>query len=79
MFGAGVVRIFEELRVSPKLKWGAGLVLFLGLLVVSWFALNKRYDADVTPESYSYVERFEKEGIARGRSCHTGDEWPNRS
>lgn len=49
--------------MSPKLKWGAGLVLFLGLLVVSWFALNKRYDADVTPESYSYVERFEKEGI----------------
>jgi len=49
--------------VSPKLKWGVGLVLFLGLLVVSWFALNERYDADVTPESYSYVERFEKEGI----------------
>jgi thiol-disulfide isomerase/thioredoxin len=58
-----IVEISEELSVSPKLKWGAGLVLFLGLLVVSWLALNKRYDADVTPESYSFVERFEKEGI----------------
>jgi thiol-disulfide isomerase/thioredoxin len=49
--------------VSPKLKWGVGLILFLGLLVISWLALNKRYDADVTPESYSFVERFEKDGI----------------
>lgn len=49
--------------MSPKMKWGAALVLFLAALVASWFALNKRYDANVTPESYSFVGRFEKEGI----------------
>lgn len=58
-----MVRVFEEIKVSLKVKWGTGLVVFLGLLIVSWVALNKRYDADVTPESYSFVERFEKEGI----------------
>ncbi len=51
--------------MSLQMKWGVALVLFLGLLVASWFALNKRYDVNVTPASYSFVEKFEKDGIPK--------------
>jgi thiol-disulfide isomerase/thioredoxin len=46
-----------------KAMWGFGFVLFAIALTGVWWLLKLKYDANTTPESYSYVAKFEKEGI----------------
>lgn len=46
-----------------RVQWGIGFGVFVVLLVGLWWALKVRFDANTTPESYSYVAKFEKDGI----------------
>lgn len=49
--------------MNRKVAWGLGFVAFLAVLAASWFALQKKYDMDIAPESYSFVDRFERDGV----------------
>lgn len=49
--------------MSRRVAWGVGFVAFLAVLAASWFALQKKYDMDIAPETYSFVDRFEREGV----------------
>lgn len=46
-----------------RLWWGVGFGVFALCLFGLWWALKTKFDANQTPESYSYLTKFEKEGI----------------
>lgn len=56
--------IFDPARVARgRAVWGIGFVLFSIALVAVWWLLKIKFEANTTPESISYVARFEKEGV----------------
>ncbi len=55
--------VVEGAGMSRKVTWGLGFVVFLVVLAAAWFALQKKYDMDIAPESYSFVDRFERDGV----------------
>lgn len=47
--------------MNRKVIWSLGFVGFIAVLVGLWFALHEKYDMDIAPKTYSFVERFERE------------------
>ncbi|CAN5440823.1 hypothetical protein BH10BDE1_BH10BDE1_06020 [soil metagenome] len=46
-----------------KARWSIGFVVFVIVLFGVWWAMKVKFDADVTPESYSQLGKFEKSGV----------------
>ena len=46
-----------------KARWSIGFVVFLLVLFGVWWLMKVKFDADVTPESYSQLGKFEKSGV----------------
>lgn len=46
-----------------KARWGFGFVAFVCVLVGIWWLLKQKYDANTTPVSFSFVKKFESEGL----------------
>lgn len=49
--------------MSIRVKWGIGFAVFLLILLVTWLYLKKKYDRDIIPETYTYVQQFEDHGV----------------
>jgi cytochrome c biogenesis protein CcmG, thiol:disulfide interchange protein DsbE len=52
-----------QAAMRAKLRWGFGFVVFLVVLFGLWWIMKVKFDADVTPESFSYLSKFEKVGV----------------
>ena len=46
-----------------QLRWMVGFVLFVVALAAAWWTMKVKYDVNAVPPSYSYVAKFEKDGI----------------
>ncbi len=46
-----------------KLIWATGFMVFVALLFGLWWIMKVKFDADVTPEAFTYVAKFEKDGV----------------
>lgn len=53
----------SQAATHARVRWAIGFVIFLVVLFGAWWLMKVKFDADVTPESFSYLSKFEKSGV----------------